>query len=157
MTKKPVRRATFTDAGAAFSELNLETFRLNGRLLQAGDRLTRGLDLTSARWQVMGTLRNTGAPSTVSHIARNMGLQRQSVQRTVDLLVKEGLVKLIDNPRHRRARLVALTPKGWTTIRKVVSLQAKWANEVADGIDAREIAAAAATMRKLRARLGGRS
>jgi DNA-binding MarR family transcriptional regulator len=129
MTKKPVRRATFTDAGAAFSELNLETFRLNGRLLQAGDRLTRGLDLTSA----------------------------QSVQRTVDLLVKEGLVKLIDNPRHRRARLVALTPKGWTTIRKVVSLQAKWANEVADGIDAREIAAAAATMRKLRARLGGRS
>jgi DNA-binding MarR family transcriptional regulator len=156
MSKKPVRNAAFTAGGDAFSDLNVETFRLNGRLLMAGDRLTEGLGLTSARWQVMGTLRSAGQ-NTVSHIARNMGLQRQSVQRTVDLLEQEGLVKLVNNPRHRRARLVALTPKGWTVIRKVVRLQAKWANEIADGIDAREIAAAAATMRKLRARLGGRN
>jgi DNA-binding MarR family transcriptional regulator len=156
MSKKPLRNGAFTPAGDAFSDLNLETFRLNGRLLLAGDRLTKALGLTSARWQVMGTLRSAGE-NTVSQIARNMGLQRQSVQRTVDLLEKEGLVKLVSNPRHRRARLVALTPKGWTVIRKVVRLQAKWANEIADGIDAREIAAAAATMRKLRARLGGRN
>jgi len=50
-----------------------------------------------------------------------------------------------------------LTPKGWRAIRRVVRLQATWANDVADGIDARDIAAAAATLRKLRARLGGRS
>jgi DNA-binding MarR family transcriptional regulator len=156
MSKKPVRHATFTAGGDAFSDLNVETFRLNGRLLLAGDRLTKGLGLTSARWQVMGTLRSAGEPHTVSHIARNMGLQRQSVQRTVDLLEQEGLVRLVSNPRHRRARLVSLTPKGWTVIRKVVRLQAKWANEVADGIDPREIEVAVATMRKLRLRLGGR-
>ena len=156
MTKKPIKDATFTAGGRAFSDLNVETFRLNGRLLLAGDRLTKALALTSARWQVMGALRNAGK-ITVSHIARNMGLQRQSVQRTVDLLEREGLVKLVANPRHRRARLVALTPKGATIIRRVVRLQAEWANEIADGIEAREIVAAVATMRKLRARLGGRS
>ena len=150
-------RGIFTDAGAAFSQLNVETFRLNGRLLVAGDRLTKDIGLTSARWQVLGTLRRADGEFTVSQIARDMGLQRQSVQRTVDLLEKEGLVKLIDNPRHRRARLVTLTPKGRTTVGKVVRLQAKWANEIAKGIEPDEIAASLATLRKLRARLGGRN
>jgi DNA-binding transcriptional ArsR family regulator len=98
MSKKPVNDAHFTAGGRAFSDLNVETFRLNGRLLLAGDRLTKGLGLTSARWQVMGALRSSGE-ITVSHIARNMGLQRQSVQRTVDLLEQEGLVKLVAKRR----------------------------------------------------------
>jgi DNA-binding MarR family transcriptional regulator len=146
-----------TKSGAAFTELVIETFRLNGRLLASGDRLTKGVGLTSARWQVLGTLRKQPVPIPVAHIARNMGLQRQSVQRTVDLLAREGLVRLVDNPNHRRARLVVLTPKGRAAIRKASRLQIKWANETASGIDADEIHRAFLVLRRLRQRLGDRT
>src|SRR5947208_9580394 len=50
-----------------------------------------------------------------AHIARQMGLTRQSVQRTVDLLAADGLVAFADNQHHRRAKLVDFTPRGSTT------------------------------------------
>lgn len=151
------RRAakTHTKGGEAFTKLVLETFRLNGRLLVAGDRLTKNIGLTSARWQVLGILRNIDTPLTVAQIARNMGLQRQSVQRTVDVLCREGLLRMVDNPRHRRARLIVLTPKGWTVVRRATRLQIHWANEIAAGIDPAEIEGACATLHKLRQRLTG--
>ena len=34
------------------------------------------------------------------------------MQRLADELAAEGLVKFIDNPKHRRSKLVQLTPKG---------------------------------------------
>ena len=51
-------------------------------------------------------------PLTVSDIARSMGITRQSVQRTADLLVADGLLTYRDNPAHRRAKLVAITDDG---------------------------------------------
>jgi hypothetical protein len=43
-------------AGEALTDLVLEVFRLNGRLLSVGDRMTRPVRQTSARWQVLGAL-----------------------------------------------------------------------------------------------------
>jgi DNA-binding MarR family transcriptional regulator len=126
-------------AARVFGDLVVETFRLNGRLLVVGDRLVEEINLTSSRWQVLGALNNAGEAMTVAQIARHMGLQRQSVQRTVDALRAEGLVKLVDNPSHRRARLVLLTPKGNQAVRKADRLRVRWAN------------------RKLRQRLGDRT
>jgi DNA-binding MarR family transcriptional regulator len=37
---------------------------------------------------------------------------RQRMQRLADELAAEGLVKFIDNPKHRRSKLVQLTAKG---------------------------------------------
>jgi len=65
-----------TKAGNAFTELILETFRFNGRLLAAGDRLTKPFK-PSARWQVLGAIEQKPLP--VAQIAHNMGLARQSV------------------------------------------------------------------------------
>ena len=90
----------------AITELILETFRLNGRLLAAGDALVRDLGLTSARWQVLGAVAMSPVPLPVSHIARNMGLSRQGVQRVADELEARGIVRFAPNPHHRRARLV---------------------------------------------------
>src|SRR5438094_222673 len=85
-----------TKTSQAFTELILEIFRLNGRLLSAGDALTRPAGQTSARWQVLGSLDR--GPRTVAHIGRQMGLTRQSVQRTTDLLEADGLVSYVSNP-----------------------------------------------------------
>src|SRR4030095_5264202 len=100
-------------ASRAFTELILEVFRLNGRLLSAGDALTRPLEQTSARWQVLGALDEGGR--TVADIGRRMGLTRQSVQRTADLLEADGLLSYVDNPSHQRAKLAMLPPRGRPT------------------------------------------
>lgn len=94
------------------NRLVLAVFRLNGVLLATGDALVAPHRLTSARWQVMGALAYAGAPLPVAHIARNMGLTRQGVQRLVNEMLADGFVGLSDNPHHARAKLVHLTPAG---------------------------------------------
>lgn len=126
-------RPRLTAAGAAFTELVLAVFRLNGLLLTAGDRLAAPSSLTSARWQVLGVVDH--APVTVAHVARTMGLKRQSVQQTADALVRDGFVVQRDNPHHRRARLIALTPAGRRALRAVEARHAAWANRLATRVD----------------------
>src|SRR3712207_7347407 len=89
-------------SSAAVTELILETFRLNGRLLAAGDALVRDLGLTSARWQVLGAVAMSPAPLPVSHIARNMGLSRQNVQRLANELEAQGIIRFAANPHQDR-------------------------------------------------------
>ncbi len=138
-------------AGEAFTRLVLATFRLNGRLIETGDRLTRPLGLTSARWQVLGPL-ESGA-LTVSQIARAMGLRRQSVQRLIDVLRANGFVALAANPAHRRASLVALTQRGRSVVAKLNRLQVEWANRLVAGLPPRDIEAAVRVLDAFSARL----
>jgi DNA-binding MarR family transcriptional regulator len=51
-------------------------------------------------------------PLTVPQIAEMRPTSRQRMQRLADELATEGLVEFIDNPRHRRSKLVRLTRKG---------------------------------------------
>ena len=111
-------------AGDALTALVLEVFRLNGDLLSAGDALVGDLGQTASRWQVLGAIRNS--EDTVSGIARTMGLARQSVQRTADILAAEGIVEFVDNPAHRRSKLVRLTPAGRSLLADIAPRQAAW-------------------------------
>ncbi len=126
-------KARLLPTGVAMTELILKLFRVNGLLLTVGDRLTKDLGLTSARWQVMGALAD--GPLTVAHIARNMGLKRQSVQRLVNVLAQQGLLMLVDNPHHRRARLVQLTATGRNQYEQISQIQANWVNNISEGLD----------------------
>lgn len=151
MSDKILSKKRHTRAAGALTELILEIFRLNGRLLAAGDRLTEDLGLTSARWQVMGALREGSL--TVAQIGRNMGLQRQSVQRVVDVLEETRFVELVENPNHRRAKLVRLTVQGKAAYEQLDGRQIVWSNELAAGLDAQQIGAALDLLRHLRARM----
>jgi len=51
-------------------------------------------------------------PLTVPQIAQMRPTSRQRMQRLADELASERLVEFIDNPRHRRSKLVRLTRKG---------------------------------------------
>jgi len=51
-------------------------------------------------------------PLTVPQIAQMRPTSRQRMQRLADELAAEGLVEFMDNPKHRRSRLLRLTPKG---------------------------------------------
>jgi DNA-binding MarR family transcriptional regulator len=124
--------------GEALTDLVLAVFRLNGRLLTAGDRLVADLGLTSARWQVLGAIALAPTLQPVAWLARSMGLNRQGVQRIVNEMRDDGLVELRPNPHHRRAHLVALTKQGEDAFASAGRLQAPWANALAKGIGAEE-------------------
>ena len=101
---------TETSDQALLSDAALTSFRLNGQLLALAEELARPAGLTAAWWQVLGAA--LGDPQTVSQIARTMGLTRQSVQRIADLLVDRGLAEYVDNPAHRRAKMLTPTAAG---------------------------------------------
>ncbi len=140
-----------TVSGSKFTDLILETFRLNGSLIAAGDQLVGDLGLTSARWQVLGTLPD--GPATVAEIARRMGLARQSVQRIADCLVKDGFLQTEANPAHRRAKLYKLTEHGKTVMDEVTCRQVKWASRIAEDIDPAQLSDAVSVMTGIGQRL----
>ncbi|KFL31605.1 MarR family transcriptional regulator [Devosia riboflavina] len=141
------------NSSTALSALFLDIFRANAALVAAGDQLVAPLGLTSARWQVLGTVAMANSPQPVAHIARDMGLTRQSVQRLVNELADAGLVELRDNPHHRRAKLVCLSDKGQATFVSIHKLQRPWVDGLAEGMDVARIEAAAEVLRALRSRL----
>jgi DNA-binding MarR family transcriptional regulator len=146
-------RSGHTPGGEAATELILETFRLNGRLLSAGDKLVAKLGLTSARWQVLGAIAYSPVPESVARLARNMGLHRQGVQRIVNELEKEGLVEFRPNPHHRRANLVVLTARGREIYEQADRLQKPWVNALSAGISAADITRAIRVIQSFRNRL----
>lgn len=149
-----IGRAAQTDhAGARFTDIVLEVFRLNGALIAAGNALADGTGLTSARWQVLGAVALAGASPTVAQIARSMGLTRQAVQRLVDELEAGGIVRRVGHPESRRARAVQLTPRGESLYAEMMRRQAPWANRTAKGIDPATLQRAVDVLRELRARL----
>src|ERR1043165_1196678 len=124
-----MRKSKRTPAGAALTDLILDLFRLSSRMLVAGDRLVAGLGLTSARWQILGTIVAADRAPPVAWLARDLGAARQNVQRIVNDLVKEGLVAFAANPHHRRAPLVVLTEKGKSAYAAALRLQVPWVNK----------------------------
>jgi DNA-binding MarR family transcriptional regulator len=126
----------------AVAELIVAVFRLNGRLLDAGSQLVSELGLTSAWWQVLGALSLSPLPLPVAHIARNMGLSRQSVQRIVDLLAEKALVRFETNPHHIRAKLVVLTEQGVAAVKAAEKRQRPWARDMTAGLNIEHITAA---------------
>jgi DNA-binding MarR family transcriptional regulator len=58
-------------------------------------------------------------PLTVPQIAQMLPPSRQRMQRLADELAAEGLVEFIDNPKHRRSKLVRLTPRGQARYREL--------------------------------------
>lgn len=144
--------AELTPDGARFTELIIEIFRVNRLLLDAGDDLTRPVGLSSARWQVMGVVEH--GPTTVSDVAREIGLTRQSVQQSADGLHADGLIAYHENPHHRRAKLMTLTPKGRKALDHVQERQAEWANRLG-GLQAQVgLQSAIGALRQLRESMG---
>ncbi|WP_344212687.1 helix-turn-helix domain-containing protein [Kribbella sancticallisti] len=125
----------------------LMAFKLNGQFLELAEHLARPVGVTATWWQVLGAVLHT--PLTVSAIAREMGITRQAVQRTADVLVGKGLMEYRDNPAHRRAKLVAGTPEGLEAIRAISPHHAVHAAQLADLLGRSEFAAAVATLTKL--------
>lgn len=140
-------------AGDDLTALILTLFRANNRTLAWGDRLVAPLGLTSARWQVMGTIVAAERPQPVAWLARDLGANRQNVQRIVNDLNRDGLVTFAPNPHHRRAQLVVLTDKGQQIYAQAIRLYDPAVNALAQGLPVADIATATRILTELQTRL----
>ena len=148
-----MREPARTPAGELLSSIMLDLFRLNSGLLTSGDRLVEGLGLTSARWQMLGAISAAERPQPVAWIARDLGANRQNVQRIVNDLANDGLVRFEANPHHRRAQLVVLTDEGRQAFEAAMRLQAPWVNRLSDSVSVNEIKTLQRVIMKMQANL----
>ncbi len=140
-----------TTRGSAVTRLVLESFRLHAALLAVGERLTRGLGTTSARWVVLTELQLAAQPRTVPQIARALGLKRQGIQRLVDALIRDGLLVSLPNPDHARAQLITPSDAGRALLQRLNRAQADWANRVGEPLTAALLHRTARGIESLRA------
>ncbi len=120
------------------SRFALAIFWINGLLLRSGEKITRSLGVSSAKWQVLGLAGDE--PQPVAQMARDMGLARQSVQRVANVLEKQGLVTYKDNPTDRRAQLVELTGQGRKTLAAIYRRNAEWSDRMGAKLVLRRLA-----------------
>ncbi|MCG9695038.1 MarR family transcriptional regulator [Vibrio sp. Isolate22] len=135
--------------GEVFTKIALEIFKVSGLLNAEGDKLTEELGLSSARWKVMGAIEKSDDLVTVSQIARIMGQSRQATQRVTDIMVKDGLLTWLDNPNHKKAKLVNMTEKGKEAYALLDKKQEVWADSGAEGIERDELDKALITLKKM--------
>jgi len=135
--------------GHVFTEIVLETFKVSGLLTIEGDRLTAIHGLSSARWKILGALARSEAPQTVSQIARMMGQTRQSVQRLVDVMHKDGILDFLDNPNHKRAKHVILTAKGNEVYSRLDEMWNPWASQHTTHFNQEDLKTTLATLKNI--------
>jgi DNA-binding MarR family transcriptional regulator len=145
--------AVHSASADALTGLTLSLFRVNNLMLAWGDRLVAPLGLTSARWQVLGAIVAAERPQPVAWLARDLGANRQNIQRIVNDLAGEGLVGFAPNPHHKRAQLVELTAKGRAAYDAAIALYRPRVEALAAGFSEEDLTTAGRVMLALRVRL----
>ena len=145
-----------TRKGEAIVDLMLEVAQYFFRLRAIGQRT--GL-ITSWGGGALGFMRSLAliGPLTVPQIAEMRPTSRQRMQRLADELAAEGLVEFIDNPRHRRSKLVRLTRKGDARYRELSARLLAIASTMGAELTEADIRKTTETVRRLSDEAKGRS
>ena len=129
------------------SALAKSVFELNGQFLAVGEELARPSALTASSWLLLSTVLAAGR--TVADIARDVGVARQSAQRTADLLVAHGNAEYRPNPVHRRAKLLVPTEAGRAAVRRIAPAHRAYADRLLREVGREPAVTALEAMRRL--------
>lgn len=143
------QRPETADARAeAVAELMLEVAQCFFRIRAVGQK--SGL-ITSWGGGAFGFLRSVAlmGPLTVPQIAAMRPTSRQRMQRLADELAAEGLVAFVDNPKHRRSKLVGLTPAGEERYRAMAGKLLAIATASGKDLDLEQVTQSVAVLRRL--------
>jgi len=145
-----------TDTKAeAVAELMLEVAQCFFRIRALGQKT--GL-ITSWGGGAFGFMRSLAllGPLTVPQIAQMRPTSRQRMQRLADELAADGLVEFVDNPKHRRSKLVRLTRKGDARYRKLSARFLAIASTMGTGLSEADIHKTIEILRQLSDEAKGR-
>jgi DNA-binding MarR family transcriptional regulator len=132
----------------AIAELMLEVAQCFFKIRAVGQKT--GF-ITSWGGGAFGFMRSLAllGPLTVPQIAQMRPTSRQRMQRLANELAAEGLVEFIDNPKHRRSKLVQLTPKGAARYRELNARFLSIASTMGGTLSEAEIRKTTAIVRQL--------
>jgi DNA-binding MarR family transcriptional regulator len=140
----------------AVAELMLEVAQCFFRMRAVGHKTGFITTWDGGAFGFMRSLALLG-PLTVPQIARMRPTSRQRMQRLADELAAEELVEFIDNPKHRRSRLVRLTPRGDARYRELNARFLAIAATMGVGLNEADIRRTIEIVRRLSDEVTGRS
>jgi DNA-binding MarR family transcriptional regulator len=140
------------EAAEALLDLVIEVIATGFRIREAGKRQGTVTARGGGLWGLLRSLTMNG-PSTVPQVARSRPVSRQHIQKIADELAERGLIEFVDNPDHRRSKLMRLTPKGERTYAEMTDRVLQRLALVVGGLEQGEIRAATRTLERLRRRL----
>ena len=103
--------------------------------------LHRDSDVSAGMRAVLDSVISEG-PQTVPQMARVRPVTRQHIQGLVNPLLEYGYVEYIDNPAHKRSKLVSPTASGVTIFRAMRSREDEAFKRITLDVDPAEFAAA---------------
>lgn len=98
---------------------------------------------------ILSTLDSKG-PMTVPDLAREKHCTRQVVQQHVNRLQEEGVVEFLENPSHKRSKLVSLTDAGRAEVHAMAGREVEALIPIADLFSPEEVETARDTLVRLR-------
>lgn len=150
-------------------DLDVAAMALMGRLKRLSQHLARETDkifaahgLNAASFDVLATLRRSGAPYRLSpnDLLATMMVTSGTMTNRIDQLVKAGLVARVGNPEDGRSVLIALTDAGLERIEVAVTAHVANQGRLVAGLTGDERAALDDGLRRFLAEfesVGGRS
>lgn len=141
-----------TRTGRAAVVVMIEALYLAFRLRAWGKR---GGHVSASGGGVWGMLRSLAleGPQTVPQLARTRPVSRQHIQVLADEMAAQGLVEFAANPAHKRSKLVRMTAKGRKLYDELDASFLAFAEQLANGMDAKKLENAAAVVADLKDRL----
>lgn len=130
-----------------------ELARVRGRLQVSFRPAREQSGLSEMQMVVLSAVVGAGRPPTVPQIGRSLGHPRQVIQRAALELAGLGLIELIDNPDHKRARLLEATMAGRALHAKASKRALQLARGLTSGLDPALIHRLTDGLRALRERL----
>src|SRR5690242_1037145 len=125
-----------------------DVYHLAGEFREWGNRIASQVGQTQARWQVLSVV--SDGPWTVAQIARRLGYARQSVQRTADQLIREGLAEYKPNPDHAKSPLVEITSAGKSALMRITREAEKWHRKLSADLNVAEVSTTLRVLGQLR-------
>ena len=123
-------------------------------LLKEGGKQIGSIQSSGSYWGMLRSLKLEG-PQTVPQIARSRPVSRQGIQKLANEMVKEGLIEFIDNPAHKKSKLLRITAKGEELFQDLTKQNAQAAEFLAQElkVDVSELEVAVKVMSQLRDKL----
>lgn len=139
---------TATRDTIAGSHLWLVLMKAHRSLMRHAERSHKAHDLGLSDFVVLEMLLHKG-PQKVNDIGRRVALTSGAITTAVDRLEERGLVVRTSDRSDRRARVVKLTARGGSLIRRVFHHHAEVLDRAAGGLTTSERATLVALLKKL--------
>lgn len=129
-------------------QLIWQTRRLFQKLRSTSDGLLEGTGINASQRAVLEFLLQQH-PQTVPEIARDKSVSRQHIQTVVNDLLDLGLIKVVENPAHKRSSLIEISSKGKALFESVKKKEATFIKKLEKQFSQKDLTTALRTLKSL--------